>query len=175
MDVQMEDVDVNSLAKKAFEQFDAAHHGRSSAAIAEEQHECAVPSFWWTVCFNGPVVALRRCGPATVVHRVGMKGAGRVGQGDNSVLAPARVLKRCLTGTSEDSWRSRQRGDSGWAAWPMLAPPASNRGVAVRIPLDRGAVDHISDLPWVSNHWPAHASARRIFRQGPIRSGEAAY
>src|SRR5215203_6581753 len=51
-----------------------------------------------------------------------------------------------LSGSSGKSCSPRQQGDPGRATRPMSAAFAPDEGVAMRVPIDRGAVDRIGDL-----------------------------
>jgi hypothetical protein len=69
---------------------------------------------------------------------------------DNRVTARRRcaffVMRAGLSGASGKSCGPRQEGDAGRAARPMPTALSPDEGMAVCIPVDRGAVDRIGDL-----------------------------
>ena len=61
-------------------------------------------------------------------------------------LSKGRPSSFGLSGSSGKSCRPRQQGDSGRAARPVSAALAPDKGMAMCIPVDSGAVDRIGDL-----------------------------
>src|SRR3954453_23065852 len=55
-------------------------------------------------------------------------------------------VPQAVSGSSGKSCRPRQQGDSGRATRPVSAALAPDKGMAMCIPVDSGAVDRIGDL-----------------------------